>query len=266
MQLIPRYLYNNTITIIATEIGLQTEFRPVYARQIKVYKGIDNKIQFRLLNADQKPLNTTSYTPKFVAFDENNNQIIARNGVLNQLDDSSATRGMFTVTITANDLLDIPRQYLRYNIYLQDNNSNKTITYSDSNFDNRATILIDDYAFPGPSDTFSVTSFVKDTGEPGVDDDAWYSESISAEPAINGNEALHTAAIYTNNYDGIVTVQVTLENQITGTTNWANITTVNFSGTETEPQSVNFNGVFSFIRFKSSIDPASKITKILVRN
>ena len=67
MQLIPRYLFNNTITIIATEVGLQTEYRPVYARQIKIYKGIDNKIQFRLVNADQKPIATTSYTPKFLS-------------------------------------------------------------------------------------------------------------------------------------------------------------------------------------------------------
>ena len=266
MQLIPRYLFNNTITIIATEVGLQTEYRPVYARQIKIYKGIDNKIQFRLVNADQKPIATTSYTPKFVAFDKNNKQIIARNGVLNQLDDSSATRGMFTVTITANDLLDIPRQYLRYNVYLQDSTATNTITYSDSNFDNSATILIDDYAFPGPSDTFSVSSFVKDTGQPGFDDDVWYSESITAEPAINGNEALHTAAIYSTNYNGTVTVQASLENQITSSTNWATVATVNFTGSETEPTPVSFNGIFSFIRFKSSIDPASKITKILVRN
>tara|TARA_B100000424_G_scaffold114850_1_gene86606 strand:+ start:5027 stop:5827 length:801 start_codon:yes stop_codon:yes gene_type:complete len=266
MQLISRYLVNNVTTIIANDAGFATEYSKVYTRQLKVYRGIDNKLQFRLLNADQKPLNVTTYTPKFVAFDENGRQVIQHDGVLNQTDDSSATRGMFTVTITENDLLNITRQYLRYNVYLIDNNSNKTITYSDDNFDNDGTIFVDDYAFPGPTATFNVTSFTKDTGKPGVDDDVWYSESISAEPAINGNEALHTAAIYTNNYIGIITVQGTLENQITSTTNWANISTLILGGTETEPVPVNFNGIFSFIRFKSSSDPSNKITKILVRN
>ena len=70
MQLIPRYLVNNIVTIVANDKGFTTELRQVYSRQIKIYKGIDNVLQFRLLNADQKPINVATYTPKFVAFDE----------------------------------------------------------------------------------------------------------------------------------------------------------------------------------------------------
>ena len=40
MQLTPRYLVDNKITIIANDAGLITEYRPVYQRHIKVYKGI----------------------------------------------------------------------------------------------------------------------------------------------------------------------------------------------------------------------------------
>lgn len=266
MQLISRYLVNNVTTIIANDAGFATEYNKVYNRQLKVYKGIDNKLQFRLMNVDQKPLNVTTYTPKFVAFDENGKQVLQHDGVLNQLNDSSASRGMFTVTITENDLLNISRQYLRYNIYLVDSTANKTITYSDDNFDNDGTIFVDDYAFPGPSETYSVKTFIKDTGQAGVDDDTWYSESITAEPAINGNEALHTAAIYSDNYSGDLVVQATLDNQIDTNTNWADITTITFTGLETEPVPVNFNGVLSFLRFQAKNDPTNKITKILIRN
>ena len=195
MQLIPRYLVNNTVTIVANDSGFITEFKPVYSRQIKVYRGIDNTIQFRLLNADQKPINVASYTPKFVAFDEAGNQVISHDGTVNQIDDSSASRGMFTVLITENDLLNIKQQFLSYNIYLVDSASNKTITYVDSHFDNNATILVDSYAFPGARSSYNVSSFTEDSGLAGIDDSVWYSESITAEPAINGNEALHTAAI-----------------------------------------------------------------------
>ena len=134
MQLIPRYLVNNIVTIVANDKGFTTELRQVYSRQIKIYKGIDNVIQFRLLNADQKPINVATYTPKFVAFDEAGQQIIAHDGTVNQLDDSSASRGLFTVTVTENDLLNVKQQYLRYNIYLVDSANNKTITYVDSHF------------------------------------------------------------------------------------------------------------------------------------
>lgn len=266
MQLIPRYLVNNIVTIVANDKGFTTELRQVYSRQIKIYKGIDNVIQFRLLNADQKPINVATYTPKFVAFDEAGQQIIAHDGTVNQLDDSSASRGLFTVTVTENDLLNVKQQYLRYNIYLVDSANNKTITYVDSHFDNNATIFVDSYAFPGPSDTYSVSVFTEDSGKAGLDDSVWYSESVSAEPAINGNEALHTAAMYSDGYAGDVTVQATLENQITGTTNWADISSVTLDGTETEPTPLNFNGIFSYLRFKCSADPASKLSKILVRN
>ena len=266
MQLIPRYLVNNVVTIVTNDSGFITEYKPMYSRQLKVYRGIDNVIQFRLLNADQKPVNVAPFTPKFIAFDENGKQIIAHDGSVNQLDDSSASRGKFTITITENDLLNIKQQFLRYNIYLVDSVNNKTLTYVDSHFDNNATIKVDSYAFPGAQDSYSVSTFTEDTGEFGVEDSVWYSESITADPAINGNEALHTIAAYTSAYDGTLTIQATLENQISNQTNWADISTLTFSGTETEPIHANFNGVFNYLRFKASKNPADKVSKILVRN
>ena len=76
MQLTPRYLVNNSTKLIANVAGFITEYRPVYSKQIQVYKGIDNVLDFRTYNADQRPINITTYTPKFVAFDENNNMVI----------------------------------------------------------------------------------------------------------------------------------------------------------------------------------------------
>ena len=50
MQLLPRYLVEQTTTLVADVAGFITEYRPVYNRDIEVYKGIDNALQFRLLN------------------------------------------------------------------------------------------------------------------------------------------------------------------------------------------------------------------------
>lgn len=266
MQLIPRYLVNNTINLVANEAGFVTEYRPVYTRHIKIYKNIDNTIQFRLLNADQKPLDVSGYTPKFVAFDDNGTQVIAHDGSITQLDDSSASRGKFTVTITENDTLNLKQQYLKYNVYLVDSNNEKVITYSFSNFEHSGIIYLDGSAYPGPVASQTVTTFTEDLGLSLEDDSVWYSEAITAEPAINGNEALHTLAIYTNAYAGNVVVQATLENTITGSNNWADLTTLAFTGLETEPVTYNFNGVVSYVRFKCDQNPADKITKILLRN
>ena len=261
MQLLPRYLCNNTTTVIADMAGFITEYRPVYSKQLQVYKGIDNVLEFRLLNADQKPIDITSYTPKFVAFDETNQMVLEKDAVI--LDDGSTiTRGKFKVTVTENELLNLKQQYLSYNIYLVETDGDKVLTYSQPNFDNDGVIYVNARTFPGPLTSYSVTTFEQEA--PAIE--TWYSETVDAQPAINGNEALHTAAVYTASYTGDVVVQATLDNQVTESTQWADVATLTFVGTETTPQPVNFNGVFSHIRFKADANPADKITKVLVRN
>ena len=258
MQLLPRYLVKNRIDVVANLAGFTTEYRPVYKRQALVYKGIDNVLEFRLLNPDQKPINTQGYLPKFRAYDLNNNLVIEHDCIV--LDDgSTATKGLFTVTVTENDLLNLTDEFLKYSIYLIDEDTGERIlTYTDTHFGADSTLRISEDAFPSPKESKTLTSFF-DAGL------TYVSASVDAEPSVNNNEALHTAAIYTNGYVGTVSIEATLETQITGTTDWATIETLTFAGTETEPTPVNFNGVFGYIRFRTSADPAT-ITKILVRN
>ena len=322
MQLIPRYLVNNRITIVANEAGFVTEYRPVYQKSMKVSKGIDNVLEFEVKNHDQKPVSLLNYTPKFVAFNESKIMVLEKNGTV--LDDvvekSVATtqteatttleftnttgiavgqrvtgtyikdktlvsaisgntvtlskstsaavaastgitfqtltkKGVFKVIISENDLLNIDSQYLSYAIYLSDSNNEKTLVYTNTDFTSNHSIYIDDNTFPGPAATYSVSAFTNQ-----------YTEAIDAKPALNGNSALHTAVVYTDEYNGDIKVQATLDNQITANSNWADVATLSFDGTETEPKPVNFNGVFNYIRFYTSEDPTSKVSKILIRN
>lgn len=260
MQFTPRYLVNNRINIIANVAGFVTEYRPVYQRQIQVYKGIDNVLQFKLLNADQKPIPVASYTPRFVAFDENKNMIIERDCDLITGDDSAASRGLFTVTISENDLLNVKDQFLNYSIYLVDTAGAKSLTYANEHFGNSSIMKISSDAFPAPADSIELLTWqIENTNY-------WVTASANAQPTINGNEALHTAVVYTDGYVGTITVQSTLDNQIEVGTAWADTATSTFDGTESEPVPINFNGVFSYIRLKASADPAGKITKVLIRN
>ena len=261
MQLIPRYLVNNRIEVLLDRTGFSTEYRPVYSRTVSIYKGIDNALEFKLVNADQKPIDITSYTPKFQAYDEDGNLVIAHDGVSLQ-DSTRATQGLFKVTVEENDLLNIPSQFLKYNIYLQDGNGDTVLTYSKSHFENEGIIHVKSDAFPSPRDSYQVVSY----SETGVGTNIWTSEAIDAQPGINGNEALHTVALYTNGFAGTVTIQATLDNQVVFDTDWADITNVVLTGSETEPTAINFNGVFKFIRIHVDSEPASTITKTLIRN
>lgn len=259
MQIVPRYLVSNRSTIVANEAGSTfTEYKPVYNRHLKVYRGIDNDLEFRILNADQKPIDLSGKTIKFVAFDQNKNLVIERNGV------NKSLKGLTSITINDSDTLDLKDQFLSYSITVFDDVTfASTLTYSNSHFEQSGVIEINSDAYPGPKESQRLEN--SDWNE---QDGVWYSNLVSAEPGINGNEALHTASVYADSYSGKVTVQGTLDNDTSTPSqiNWFDITFIVFNGTETEPKVINFNGVYNHLRFSATQDPTNKITKILVRN
>ena len=110
MQLIYRYLVNNKVLLTVDLAGEITEYKSVYQRNIKIYRGIDNLITFQLNNADQKAISIdTEYTPTFYMYDENNVLVVTKQGTIIETQDSSVytNKGQFTITLTENDLLDL---------------------------------------------------------------------------------------------------------------------------------------------------------------
>ena len=254
MQLIPRYLVNNRTTVVVNDAGFATEFRPVYTKELNIYRGIDNNLEFKLVNADQKGKSLTGYTAKFVAFDENGDQVLNKTGTAH-----TTVTGLFTVVVSESDILNLQDQFLRYTVFLEDTNGNKTLTYSNSHFTNNGYAKISSDAFPGARDSLSVTTFTESA------DDVWTTTAIDAEPQRNGNNALHTVAVYSSNYVGDIEIEASLSNQISVTMPWTKVATVSLNN-ETMPVDANFNGVYSYIRFRTTTDPTSNISKILVRN
>lgn len=258
MSLTPRYLVNNRTTLAVNVAGFVTEYKPVYQQNINIYKGIDNTLEFQLKNPDQKPIALTGKTTHFVAFDENKKMVLDLLG-----EDVIVNKGLFKVVIKESDVLNLQSQYLSYNVYFTDATNTKTLTYADEQLNASGTLYLSSQAFPGPSATYEITSFnsVDQTSS------EYISEYINAEPAINGNEGLHTAVVYTDGYIGDITIQGTLENQVdSNTTEWFDIDTTFFDGSETTPTPINFYGIFSYLRFKTSQNPLNTVSKILVRN
>lgn len=259
MQLTPRYLVNDKTNLVADlATGITTEFRTVYAKNLKVYRGIDNTLTFEIKNNDQKPISILNlYTPMFVAFDESKNQVLDKTGTIIETTTPSY-KGQFTVTISENELLDVKDQYLSYAVYLVKNSDDsKVVTYANAHFEMSGTIEVHSTAFPGPKESYSVDTFTE------TETDIFVSEKVQADPALNGNTALHTVAVYgSSDFDGTFTVQGSLENQNPST--WVDITSSAISN-PTEPKYINFNGVFNFIRAKYT-KTSGTIDKVLIRN
>jgi hypothetical protein len=60
MQKISSYLYPNRIELLIDLAGSTVEFTSVYQRNVKLYNGIDNTIEFDIKNADQKRVDLTT--------------------------------------------------------------------------------------------------------------------------------------------------------------------------------------------------------------
>lgn len=238
----------------------------MYQRTLSVYKGISNILEFRVKNADQKPVSLHNKIIHFAAINQQQVLILDYHS-----DGASITKlpatGLFSVTVREADLLGIAQQYLTYYITLEDQDGSQQLTYTNGWGAANGTLFVagDVMALPAPVQV--VETFIEHSGETGVDDSVWFSEVVSGQPAINSNEALHTAAIYTDSYQGKVLVQATLDNQIVGEQNniWTDVAEVEINNAQ-EPVAVNFYGVFSYIRFVADSMPADRIVKILVRS
>lgn len=260
MQLTYRYLATNKSVLIADLTNNITEYRPVYQRNMTVYRGIDNVLTFEIKNPDQKPVSIlNTYTPKFVMFDENNKMIVERDGTIKETS-TPLYKGQFTVTVSENDLLNVKEQFCSYNVYMVATSGDKTLTYANSHYGAKGVIKVEGDAFPGPADTYNLKTFT----ETGVGTSIYNSETITAEPAKNGNEALHTAAVYSTGFTGDVLVQATLDNTISGSTYWGTVGTLALSNPST-PKYINFNGVYNHLRIRYTKENGT-IDKVLIRN
>jgi len=153
MQKIQSYLYPNRVILIAILAGFTVENTIVYAKTVKIYKGVDNVIQFDVQNADQKRLDLVN-TP-LVTNLKMNVMDMSGNALPNSpytVSNTSIT-GIGTVTIPHTDLVNINHQYLQYSVTATDTNSNTIPLYTDSRFSAVGKIEVIGYATPTPHAT-----------------------------------------------------------------------------------------------------------------
>jgi hypothetical protein len=137
MQKISSYLYSNRIQLIADVTALDAtypvEWKIVYQRPVKIYKGVDNVIELDVKNADQKRIDIFGKTIKFVVMDQTDKEINTYTATV--LDDGSTTptlKGLAKVTIAEDDLTALDPQYLKFSVYMLNSDTTKTLMYGDA--------------------------------------------------------------------------------------------------------------------------------------
>jgi hypothetical protein len=191
MQKVQSYLYPNRVILIADLAGFNVENTIVYAKTVKIYKGIDNVIQFDIQNPDQKRLDLVT-TPLITSIQMN---VMDAGG--NALPNSPYTvtpigitlPGIASVTIPSTDLTSFQDQYLKYSVTAIDNNSNNIPLYTDSRFSAVGTMEIVESAMPTTKNSIVYDRF-------------------SGEINFMGNVTNHTSAIPCKFYESYPTTQL----------------------------------------------------------
>ena len=265
MQTVSRYLLQQLV--IANVSGFHGRNSKVYDRRLTLHRGVSNPITFTFKNEDQKAQDITSKTYEFNMIDSESKKAVITK-TLTILDDGStvSTKGDASCTITEGDLLPLDAKFYNFSVREVKSDNSREITYADTGYAAAGTVEILDGAYPEFVPSTNVSTFT--SGGPL----AFVSGNIDARPGINNNKALHTIAVYTQNFSGTLRVQatmsaspsdsdffdVTMDGEASASNSFTDSTTVtNF----------NFTGVYHSVRFAwgNDTDNTGVIDKILYR-
>ena len=273
MQLISVYLYQNKIDVFTNAAtAWQTErYRRVYNRNIKIYRGVDNRIDIQVRNSDQKAADVSGSTLVFNLVERETQALVAQKTCVTV----SASTGKHYVELNESELLDIEAGFYQYSVYneIRINNQDGTHTvtsrtplYIDSQYDTLANIEVLDNGAGEllPSTAINAFSYSKSFGE--AFDDFYISSIIGARPQTTTAQSLHTFQVYCTNYSGQIIIQGSL-NDDNDPTNWVNLETITLS-TETMIFK-NVTGKYNWFRIKHTPNKAitnpGTVDKILYR-
>jgi len=186
MQKISSYLYPNRIELLADLAGFTTEYTNVYQKTVKIYKGVDNVLEFDIKNADQKRIELST-TPSITDI------------TLNLMDASgyavgtysvtpTDTKGIATVTIPSADVDNIRHQFLKYSVTAS-KDSDTIPLYADSRFGAIGTIELVGSVVPVSHTQRVYTSF-------------------AGEINLLGEVVTHSPAIPTTFYESTITTDM----------------------------------------------------------
>ena len=231
MQKISSYLYSNRILVVADLASYPVEWRPVYQRKIKMYKGMKNVIEFDIRNADQKRIGVNGYNIKCLIMDVFNTEVLTAD-----VTPVAGTVGLATMTIPANEIDYIKPQFLKYTLYILNNDGSKTPLYSDAQFgvggnidllsgavsELREPQIIDAFNYMHPDSLLN----------PALSDRVYTSDAVEVNPRNDINDQ-HTISLEfrPNIFTASVTVQITTDVVVSTSTIWSDLETFQISNT-----------------------------------
>lgn len=134
MQKISFYLLPNRIKVTTDVAGFNTELRQVYQRKIKLYKGIDNTIEFEVRNSDNRKDNVVGYEVVAKFFDNDRKNVFTITGTA-----LAGKPGLMAITVPTDTIAMLDPQLLSMAVFLRNGNEERML-YSDADFNLALTV------------------------------------------------------------------------------------------------------------------------------
>ena len=251
MQLGSVYLYPNRIDVFTNfDDWIHERNRKVYQRNLKVYRGVDNRIEFRVKTSDQKAVNITNRTLVFRLISRETQELLIKKDCVT-LD---ADIGRIYVDLSKHELLDIEPALYQYALSVEVRNSQGdyyTVTesrpvYVDSQYGVNATIEI----LGGIDGEVQPSQTVKEFSryrKIDLDPQAYFISGLfDANAALVTPQSLHTFQLFFTDFSGRVILQASLD-ESAKPDNWTDIETRDY--VETGMELINVQGKYNWFRF-----------------
>lgn len=195
MQKISTYLYPNRIQLLADLANFNVEYTNVYQKNVRIYKGIDNTLEFDIKNADQKRLELVTdpviTNIRLTILDAAGNELP---GSPYTAEPSETIKGIAIVTIPAVNIADLDNQYLQYNVRAT-KNGGEVLLYGDTRFGAMGRIEL-----AGSVNAIPKTQRIY--------------KDFAGEINLQGEVIKHTSAIPTKFYEAIASTEMNVHAQL----------------------------------------------------
>ena len=255
MQQIYSYLYRNQLDIFTNynQSWTQERYRKVYNRNTKIYRNVDNVLDFQFRTGDEKAVNLGNTSVVFNMVGRETQDLILQKDCTAV----DASIGRFQLTITETEMRDIEQGSYDFSLVAETRTQVDSTTYEVTS--NRALYLDDNFGAIG---TIEVAGNITGTVRPsleitafkevnpaavGEEDPSRYESGIiDGDPLINRAGSTHTFQYYLTNYTGEVKIQGSLD-EGASPYNWSDLETVNHAE-DTGSYYINITGKYNWLR------------------
>lgn len=257
MNLASVYLYPNKIDAFTNSLEtLQSErYRKVYNKNLKIYRSVDNKIELRVKNGDQKSFDIGQQSLVFSLIAYDTQRLVLKKDCVVR----DASKGIAYIEISRNEMLDLENGFYRYSLYLENRTDLGDSTeethiverriplYTDSQYDTLAVLEVAGDVMGDVEPSLVVDKFsYSDPSKFGETTPLNYTSSIIDAQPLN-HKSQHTFQFYTKDYQGTVSIEASLDEQGATPKNWTEI--LSFSP-EDDLDYRNVQGKYNWFRIK----------------